>query len=162
MPRGGEARDTFPWLFAKRREKGTERREENRIEHQRSRQKRLQLLVSPAGFTEPKETLYNGAGVVSSPADSAHYLLKIHSFYQRGIVSLLLSFTDNPPSCNARKTFTAWKRDRLQRTEYLYNPPLSRFFPLMDFAKDSAETQDRPIAILLSHETTYALINFTI
>lgn len=34
-------------------------RQGDRIEH-RSRQKRLQLLVSPAGFTEAEETLYNG------------------------------------------------------------------------------------------------------
>lgn len=61
-----EARDTFPGLFLQQDEKGTETMAKrsgwciDRIKAHRSRQKRLQLLVSPAGFTEPKETLYNG------------------------------------------------------------------------------------------------------
>ena len=77
----------------------------------RSCQKRLQLLVSPAGFTEPKETPHNGTRL-SNRGDSAHYLLKNHSFYRPIVSGPVFSPTDHslPPSPPGWKTLQRGKR----------------------------------------------------
>ena len=76
----------------------------------RSCQKRLQLLVSPAGFTEPKETPHNGTRL-SNRGDSAHYLLKNHSFYRPIVSGPVFLPTDHslPSLPPGLENFTAWK-----------------------------------------------------
>lgn len=107
------ARDTFPGVCSA---KGENKRLKRAPRRALSRRKRLQLLVSPAGFTEAKETVHNG-GRLSLAGDSTHYLLKIRSFYQ-GIVSGPLSLGNVSQSRGSPENFTARKSDWLRRRAY--------------------------------------------
>lgn len=79
----------------------------DRIKAHRSRQKRLQLLVSPAGFTEPKETLYNGTRL--SERRLGPLFIK-EPFFLSADSFLALSFQAQPTLSPPGKLYSVEKR----------------------------------------------------